>query len=248
MGYLVGLKHGSLSEQAVEHLSEYILSGRVVAGDLLPSEAELCKSLEISRAPLREALSVLEARGLVKRRHGVGIQVTDHSHEAAVLSLSLLLQRNGSGLTDLLEARVGLECLVAELAAKRATPTELQILAQTIEPMRQVSSTVEEYVAADLCFHLQLAAASHNIVLISLVNTVRELLLHSIRASYTVDGHTERRLRDHTRVLEAVNRQNPVEATAAMREHLHHSEEVLRHLGLVTGDKAEGEDTETGGG
>lgn len=218
----------------MSQLTDHILSGNVASGDLLPSETELCKSLEISRAPLREAISVLEARGLVQRRQGIGIQVTNRSHEAAVVSLSLLLQRNGSGLTDLLEARVGLESLIVELAAVRATTAEVKALSETIEPMRDVSSTVDEYVTADLEFHLQLAAASHNIVLSSFVNTVRDLLLQSIRASYTVDGHTERRLRDHTQVLEAVQQRHPENARAAMREHLHHSEEVLRQLGLIT--------------
>lgn len=233
LGSLAAGKQISLSGQTVSHLTDYILSGRVVSGDLLPSEAELCRSLEISRAPLREAISVLEARGLVQRRHGIGIQVTDRSHEAAVASLGLMLQRNGSRLTDLLEARVGLESLIAELAAVRATSEEVQALGETIGPMRNASSTVEEYVAADLSFHLQLAAASHNIVLSSFVNIVRDLLLQSIRASYTVDGHTERRLRDHTQVLEAVQQHHPENARAAMCEHLHHSEEVLRHLGLI---------------
>lgn len=221
------------------HLTDYILSGRVVPGDLLPPEAELCKTLGISRAPVREAISVLEGRGLVQRRHGVGIEVTDRTHEAAVLSLSLLLKRNGSNLADLLESRIGLESMIAERAATRATDEEIEGLERTIEPMRRMSSTSEEYVAADLNFHLQLAAASHNIVLSCLVNTVRDLLLQSIRASYTVDGHTERRLRDHERVLEAVQHRDPEGARRAIHEHLHHTEEVLRQLGMLEGATAQ---------
>lgn len=233
-------KYETLSGRTVDYLTELILDRQVAPGQLLPSENELCERLSVSRSTVREAVSVLEARGLVQRRHGVGILVTDRSHAAFVSSLGLMLRYNRSRLQDLLEARIGLECLVAELAAARATEADVRELTETIEPMRRQSSTQEEYVQADLAFHLLLARASHNDVFAAFVTAVRELLLESIRATYTVDGHTERRLVDHTRVLDAVAGRDPEGAHTAMRDHLGHAEEVLRQLGLV--DSAAGED------
>lgn len=229
-------KPGTLSSRTVDYLTELILDRHLVPGQLLPTEPELCGQLGVSRSTVREAVSVLEARGLVRRRHGVGVLVADRSREAAVSSLGLMLRVNQSGLRDLLEARVGLECLIAGLAAARASQEEVRELTETIEPMRRQSSTPEAYIQADLTFHLLLARASHNDVLTTLVMTVRELLLGSIRATYTVDGHTERRLLDHTRVLDAVATRDPEGAQTAMRDHLGHAEQVLRELGLVIAD------------
>ncbi|HLH72011.1 MAG TPA: FCD domain-containing protein, partial [Chloroflexota bacterium] len=169
----------------------------------------------------------------VQRRHGIGIQVTDRSHEVAAHSISLMLQRGRSDVADLLEVRLGLECQSATLAALRATKSDLQVLAESIETMANQSSTLDEYVDADLGFHLHLAEATHNAVLVALINAIRDLLHQSIRATYDVDGRTERRLDAHRLVLEAVQRRDPHAAEAAMREHLHYTELMLRELGLI---------------
>ncbi len=229
------IKQASLCAQTVRHLTDTILSRRVLPGQFLPPEAALCKQFEVSRSTVREAITVLETRGLVQRQHGVGILVTDHSQAAAVSSLNLLLQMRKTTLRDLVEARIGLECLIAFLAAGHATDAEVGALQAAIAPMRHPGSTEEQYVQADLTFHLRLAEASHNAVYVVLVDAVRELLLESIRATYHLDGHTERRLRDHTQILAAVRARDPHAAHAAMRDHLHSTEAMLRQLGLLTG-------------
>lgn len=232
---LVVPKQASLSEQTVRHLTDLVLNREVLPGQFLPPEAALCKQFNVSRSTVREAITVLETRGLVRRQHGVGILVTDGSQAAAVSSLSLLLQTHKTTLRDLLEARVGLECLIASLAAAHATDTEIGAIEGAIAPMRHRGSSEEEYVRADFAFHLRLAEASHNAVYVVLVDAVRELLLESIRATYRLDGHTERRLRDHTQILDAVRARDPRGAHAAMRDHLHSTEAMLRQLGLVGG-------------
>lgn len=231
----ITIKQASLSEQTVRQLTDLILSREVLPGQFLPPEAALCKQFNVSRSTVREAITVLETRGLVRRQHGVGILVTDGSHAAAVSSLNLLLQTRKTTLRDLLEARVGLECLIASLAAAHATDAEGDAMEEAIAPMRHPGSSEEEYVGADLTFHLRLAEASHNAVYVVLVDTVREPLWESIRATYRIDGHTDRRLRDHTRILDAVRARDPRAAHAAMRDHLHSTEAMLRQLGLIEG-------------
>lgn len=229
------IKQASLCQRTVAHLTAIIVEGRVSPGQFLPPEATLCNQLNVSRSTVREAISVLEARGLVRRQHGVGILVTDGSQAAAVSSLSLLLQTRKTTLRDLLEARVGLECLIAALAAAHATDAEIGAIEAALAPMRHHGSSEEEYVQADFAFHLRLAEASHNMVYVVLVDAVCELLLESIRATYRLDGHTERRLRDHTQILDAVRARDPRGADTAMRGHLNSTEAMLRQLGLVAG-------------
>lgn len=229
------IKQASLCKQTVQHLTASILSQRVLPGQFLPPEAALCKQFNVSRSTVREAITVLETRGLVQRQHGVGILVTDGSQAAAVSSLGLLLQTRKTTLRDLLEARIGLECLIAALAAGHATAAEIEAMEEAIAPMRHPGSTEDEYVQADFAFHLRLAEASHNAVYVVLVDAVRELLLESIRATYRLDGHTDRRLRDHTQILDAVRVRDAQAAHAAMRDHLHSTEAMLRQLGLIAG-------------
>ncbi len=228
-------KTADLREQTVQYLTDAILSQQVKPGEFLPPEGLLSKQLDVSRSTVREAITVLETRGLVRRQHGIGILVTDQSQAAAVSSLSLLLQTRKTTLRDLVEVRLGLECLIAVLAARNATADEILAMERALAPMSQPDSTVAAYTQADLEFHLRLSEASHNPVYVILLDAVRDLLLESIHATYRLDGHTERRLRDHTQILDGVRLHDPQAAQSAMRSHLQNTESLLRQLGLVTG-------------
>jgi GntR family transcriptional repressor for pyruvate dehydrogenase complex len=235
-GLYADIKQPNLCDRTVAFLTDLIISGRLAPGDYLPAEPELCKSLNVSRPTVREAVRIMEARGLVARRHGVGILVADRSRQAAAYSVGLMLQRHKSGIRDLFEVRLGLECQAAALAARRATDSDIRLMADAIETMRRQSSTVEEYVEADLHFHLRLAESTHNRVLVALTDAVRDLLLETVRSTYELDGRTARRLRDHSRVLDAVMRHDPSAAEAAMRAHMRSTEAMLRRVGLLEAD------------
>jgi len=227
------LEQESRTNRVVNALMSMVTSGRVASGDFLPSEPELCKMLGVSRPTVRQALRTLEARGLVVPKHGIGVQVTDRTREAAIDAMGLMLLRRGSGPRDLLEVRLMLECQGAALAATRATDDDIHALSESINSMARQVSTIEQYVTADLSFHLHLAEASKNAVLVSLVHAIRGLLLDTIRATYAADGRTERRLHDHSRVLDAIVVRDADAADAAMRAHLRSTEDMLDQLGLL---------------
>lgn len=226
-------QQGTLCDQTVAYLTDLIVSGQVSPGDFFPSEAELCRRLKVSRTTMREAVRILEARGFIRRRHGIGIEVVDRSHEAATSSISLMLQRKQSSIRDLAEVRMALECEAAALAATRATDSDLRALAAAVEVMERPSSTIDEYIEADLDFHLRLVRSSHNGVLVSFINAVRDLLQASIRSTYVLDGRTERRLNDHVWILEAILKRDPDDARQAARSLLLNSQDKLRQLGLI---------------
>lgn len=223
----------SRSHSVAEHLTRLITSSQFPPGSFLPPEIELCKQLGVSRPTAREALRTLEARGLVTTRHGVGVQVTNRTREVAVSSIELMLQQSKSGLRDLLEVRLMLECEGCSLAARRATDDSLQAIDHAIQEMRDHASTVDEYVAADLKFHLCLAEASKNDVLVSLIHAIRGLLLDGIKATYALDLRIEQRLDDHGRIFEAIAAGKTRVAETAMRQHLRSSEDFLCQIGLL---------------
>lgn len=223
----------SLRDHTAAHLTRLILSGQLAPGDYLPPEEEVTQQLGVSRSAYREAISRLEALGLLEVRHGIGTRVADRSREAVATSLALLLQRRQSGMADLLEVRRLLETETAALAAQRATDEDLAALEAAVATMRDTRVSMDAYIAGDLQFHLTLAAATHNAVLWALAESLRTVLHDAIAATYAMDGRTERRLRHHERILEAVRRRDPAAAREAMVLHLQDTEEMLRRAGCL---------------
>lgn len=233
---LTVIESGSRTERVIGALSELITSGRLSSGDFLPSEVELCKQLGVSRSTVRMALRTLETRGLVLARQGVGVQVTDRTQQAVTDSIELMLLRGGAGPRDMLEVRLMLECQGAALAAQRATPNDLAAIGAAIETMRGHQPPAEGAVEADLRFHLHVAEASKNSVLVALAHALRGLLRDTIAATWRVNDRTEERLHDHTEVLSAITRRDAGAAEAAMRTHLCRTErliEVIREGGAI---------------
>lgn len=230
----VGLRlEGRLSDRTAAHLSDLIVAGEWSAGEYLPPEGDLIARLGVSRTAYREALSRLEAQGLVEVRHGVGTRVANKSREAVADSLSLLLRRSHLATRDLLEARKILEVEAAALAAERATVRELAALDGALEAMRRPTASPDEYTQGDLQFHLTLALASQNVVLAALAESLRNALHESIAATFEVDGRTERRLKDHERILDAVRARDATGARSAVATHLAATEQMLRLLGRL---------------
>ena len=216
----------SRADQVMRILLERI-AGELSPGDSLPSEAELCRQLGVSRSTVREVLRRLEARGLIATRHGVGIQVVDHTRQVATDSLRLMLARSDVGPREMLEVRLILECQAAALAAQRASDEEMARIGAAIAALRGPTMANEANIQADLEFHLGIAEASRNRLLIALTHTIRDLLRETIAATFALDPRVERRKRDHGRVLEAIQRRDPQAAEAAMRAHLQTTEELF---------------------
>ncbi|HEX2036830.1 MAG TPA: FCD domain-containing protein [Chloroflexota bacterium] len=224
---------GTLRDRTADHLAELILAGEWGVGEYLPPEGELIRRLGVSRTAFREAMSQLEARGLVEVRHGVGTRVAERSREAVADSLALLLRRSRSATRDLLEARRILETEAAALAAARATPEALAALGEALEAMRRPTATPDEYTEGDLRFHIALVLASQNVVLAALAESLRAALRESISATFDVDGRTARRLADHERILAAVRAGDAGAAREAAAKHFAATEEMLRRLGRL---------------
>ncbi len=218
---------GSRTDRAVAVLTELITSGTLASGDYLPSEAALCRQFGVSRPTVRMALRTLETRGLVVTKHGVGVQVTDRTRQVATDSIGLMLRRQGAKPRDMLEVRLVLEGQGAALAASRATEEDCRAIAAAIEAMRDQILTIDQNVEADLAFHLRVAEASQNDVLVTLIHALRGLLRDTIAATYAGDPRIEARLEEHTRVLDAVIARDPTAAEAAMRTHLRRTERLL---------------------
>ncbi|MDQ6700978.1 MAG: FCD domain-containing protein, partial [Acidobacteriota bacterium] len=210
----------SKTEQAVQLLTEMITSGAVKSGKLLPSEHELCVRIGVSRSTLRMALRTLEAQGLVVTRHGVGAVVTDRTRETLTASIELMLRRRGAAPRDVFEVRLMLECQAAALAAQRAQERHITAIRASIAKLADGAVPISEHVAADLAFHMAVAEASGNEVLVALVHAVRQQLLEHIAATFARDERVHVRIEAHTAILNGIETHDSVAAENAMRAHL----------------------------
>src|SRR5918997_5335705 len=125
-----------LRDRAADQLLKMVISGGLERGERLPPERELCARLGVSRTVVREALNLLEARGLISIEHGRGAVVSGGNPRAVRDALGMLLRVQPKTLWELLEMRIILEVEVAGLAAERAGPDEVAAMRLQVARMR----------------------------------------------------------------------------------------------------------------
>lgn len=241
MTLLSPILKSSRMEDAVEVVTDLITSGKIPSETMLPTEAELSRQLGISRPTVREALRMLEARGLIVSRHGVGAMVVDQSSQVATSSILLMLKRKGVGLEDMLEVRRMLECQAASLSAERATSDDLTAIQASIDAMGAQPRPSAENVRLDFDFHLAIARASHNLVLVTLVDAIRDLLYDTIAATHASDPNIGLRVDAHGAILDAIRRRDAEAAARAMADHLKMAEFLIQLIRARAPDESVGE-------
>src|SRR3954469_10706187 len=192
-------------EQIAERLAADIRSGLYAPGERLPAERELARSLEVSRASVREALAALQLQGVVETRPGAGTFVAAEARPGQELP-------HDASPSAVLEARAQLEPAVARLAAQRAQPdaaaenllAAMEAIGDPSEPGARAT-----WSASDRLFHRQLAAMTGNPVLLAFADHVATLmdqpLWHRLRDdSIAVSGRTRIHAAEHRMIYEGM--------------------------------------------
>lgn len=232
------IKVPKVSDSIVSQIEELILDGVLKPGDRLPPERKLAQKFEVSRPSLREAIVILEARGLLQTRRGGGTYVCDLVAPTVIDPLVHLLQRRPENTFDVLELRVALEEIAAFFAASRANDSDRKILKLRFE---ELQSTYKDYepprnAEADVEFHMAIADASHNIALVHVMRGLFNLLRRSISDNLE-KLLTERENFDlvsgqHESIYRAIMAGEPEEARQAVRTHLSYVEATLREFAM----------------
>lgn len=229
-------KPRSLALELVEALGERIRDGRLAPGDKLPSEAAIVDEFGVSRTVVREAISKLQASGLVETRHGVGTFVV------GLGDAPLRIAREQLGtlhdVIAVLELRIGIETEAAALAAQRRSDADLAAMRAALDAFTAATEADGDAVGADFRFHVEIARATHNA-------HFAELLLHlgtAIIPRARLDAGTPDPLRrdylrrvnsEHDSIYDAIAGQDAEAARAAMRTHLANSRERRRRAALA---------------
>jgi len=215
------LQTARLYEQIVHQIEESILRSELKPGDQLPAEREMAQRFGVSRTAVREAVKVLREKGLVEAFSGRGTFITDGTSQAIRQSLGLMIKiGQPDGSTHLAEVREILEPEIAALAATRIEDQHLATMREAIAVMNRSLQDPDAYIEADLDFHLSLAEAAANPLILSLLDSIVGLLREQRLRIFKVAGGPERGQFHHKRILDAIEAHDPGRARDAMRAHL----------------------------
>jgi GntR family transcriptional repressor for pyruvate dehydrogenase complex len=223
------VRSSRLYEQIVQQIEDSILNGTLKAGDQLPSERELALKFGVSRTAVREAVKSLHEKGLVEAYSGRGTFITNGTSEAVTQSINLMMKidrADGSG--SLAEVRQILEPEIAALAATRIQEPQLALMREAFSVMNQALRDPDAYIEADLDFHLALAEAAGNPLILSLLDSIVGLLREQRIKIFFQEGGPERGQHHHARILAAIEKRDPEASRAAMRDHLEQVREDSR--------------------
>jgi DNA-binding FadR family transcriptional regulator len=222
----IAVKPSRIFQDVVDQIQDAILQGELAPGEKLPPERELKEMFSISRGTLREALRVLEEKGLIDIQLGVGggAIVQAVTPEVMVDGLSLMIRGLRIPLAHLQEFRTDIESKIAQLAAERATPANIDELREILKEAKDALDQQpgwEAYVAADAKFHMTLARISGNAVYEYIQTGIHENI-NRYYAEYL--EHEESVLREHYKdlraITDAVATGDAEQACAVMQLHL----------------------------
>ena len=217
-----------LVDEVQQKIIEMILNKEFNENHYLPSEGELCQRLGVSRATVREAVRSMEVRGFVKRIHGKGIKVVDNSVKALTCSIGDMMTLGDFAIEELLEVRKIIEIQAAGLAAKRATPKDVEGLGNALKEMEKAVVMDSNYFNSDLEFHMILVRSANNHLLSALANAYLPLLKKLIIESSQTDYVIEQKYHYHRNIYECITKGDDEGASLCMRTHLNATFENLK--------------------
>jgi GntR family transcriptional repressor for pyruvate dehydrogenase complex len=225
----------SLAHDVVDSLAGRIRDGTLAPGVKLPTEAAIMEEFGVSRTVVREAISRLQAAGLVATRHGVGTFVVGMG-DATTFRISPDQLGTLQDVIAVLELRIAVETECAALAAVRRTPANIATLRNALHAFLQAIAEGRDAVGPDFQFHLEIARATQNQHFVDLMATLGGMMIPRARLeppgplTPEREAYLRRVNTEHESIVEAISRQDPEGARAAMRTHLANSRERRRRL------------------
>lgn len=232
--FVTPVRRTTLTADVCQKLVGHLMRGDWAAGDQLPAERQLCQQLGVGRASLREALKALEIMGMIETRLGEGTFVCRRSE---FLSRPLMWAITGTSISDateLVEARKLIEVELAGLAAERATAEDQASIHKSLDRMEASVGMPERFLEADIQFHLDVAEAGHNRLLLNSILLIRNLMREWVSTALLTEGVAEEALQQHRKIFMAIARRKRDQAAQAMKAHL---EAMTRHLAPVPEEK-----------
>lgn len=217
------LERRKVYEQVAEQLLGQIGSGRLRPGEALPPERELTESFGVGRSSIREALRMLESQGLIVAANGGALVVAEAANPLNSSLRLVFTLDDRAGLHHLFELRRILDCEAAALAAERRTDEHLVEMDAAIDEMDTslgAGGRAADFIDADLRFHLAVAEATGNRLLLHSMQAVRDVVRRALMTVFLIPQSPEQALVEHRAVRSAIADGDAEGARREMLEHL----------------------------
>ncbi|WP_265820721.1 FadR/GntR family transcriptional regulator [Geovibrio ferrireducens] len=224
------IKPKRVSDEIYRQLKDLVLSGELKPGEKLPSERELAVQMGVSRPTLREALQKLEAHGFLKQIQGDGTYVQSAASPVLSQAFTEMLNKEDA-MGDLMELRKILETWAARAAAERATDEEIEQLEEFLLEMEDSEKDYE----SDASFHALISYASHNVLIVHVMNTIYEWITKvtfEVRRHIRATGGTKEVDSLHRKIVDSIKSRNPEKAYEYMLEHMEYVEKQLESMNI----------------
>ena len=223
------VKPRKIPDIVYKQLISLITSGQFKPGEKLPSEREMAMELGVSRQSIREAIHRAKVEGLIEVKQGGGTFVISSLKENLKPPLSILLEQQVENVFEFLEIRKVIEGWCAEKAATTAKPADLKEMRKILKKMETAKLSDTRWEKADLNFHAAIAAATHNLVAMHVMEGLKDSF-HTYFRVKKFSTKPERRdllLRQHLDLFDAISDKNTQKARQKMLEHLDYVEEII---------------------
>ncbi|MBC8159073.1 MAG: FadR family transcriptional regulator [Alphaproteobacteria bacterium] len=237
------LKKRNLFEFVAGDLATRIFSGDVGPGERLATEFELCEEFGVSRTVIRDALRVLNSKGLIESRPHSGTLVRGIENwnllDPQMINWALNMGDREGFFTMLMETRSALEPSVVDIAAQRATDAEIAKIDEACRRMETTSAQkqpdLEGFNKADIDFHLAILDATHNLILRQFGALIKVALLASFGLAVEDQEISQESIDAHRAIVDAIKNRDP----AAARQNMETIATILqekvqrRHVGAI---------------
>ncbi|MEN0645194.1 FadR/GntR family transcriptional regulator [Alkalicoccobacillus gibsonii] len=213
------VKKTTMSQNIVQQLMELIINGTIPPGGKLPSERKLMEMFGVGRSTLREAIRALAALGLIDVRVPEGTFVAESFGDFFTKHLELMSKISFDNILELVEARVGVEVILAEMAAKKSTDEDHVRLDDVVKRM-QSASKHDTFLELDLEFHRLIAEMARNSFLtevLQISSVVTKVWMAKVIEGYSIQ---QKLMDQHIAVAQAIKEKNTEKAKEAMSIHL----------------------------
>ena len=236
-GLFSAVRPRKIPDVVYKQLISLISSGRLKPGEQLPSERAMASDMGVSRQSIREAIHRAKAEGLIEVRQGGGTFVISSVKESLKPPLSIILEQEAEKIFEFLELRKLIEGWCAEKAANSSRAADLRKMEGFLKRMEELEPGDAKWEAADVGFHLSIAAASHNLVAVHIMKGLKDSFNSYFRAK-KFSLRPERQdllLKQHQSIFEAIKQKKAKKAKAKMLEHLEYVEEMISQDFLKSG-------------
>ena len=215
------LERTNLSQQIADHIEQVILSSPTSRmNEKLPGEMKLAKQYNVSRPVVREALKLLQERGLITLKNGVGAIITRPERSTVSDAVNRIMQVDQISNDELTQMRQILELSSIDLAVEKLTDEHIRAMEENIARFSDKALPLKDRVKLDEQFHQLIAQASGNDLLCLFVGVLTSLLRDYMGKGVLIEGGIQDGITRHRQILDAIKARDKQAAHHAMAEHL----------------------------